>query len=114
VFLHTDLCPENVVYLNGEMRVVDNGSWSIGPAVYDVARTWWRWPMQPAGRRSFRDAYGPLDPSLPFWIVVAAVGSTLYRTGGRADIAEAAHARLAALVSLVGSSTVDLFDAAIP
>lgn len=100
-FVHSDLCPENLLVADGALRIIDNGSWIVGPAGYDIGRALWRWPMSAAGRARFLAAYrraGGAEiaaDALPFWIGVAAVGGTFYRLGG--PVADAAR-RLRELV----------------
>ncbi|MBX3025811.1 aminoglycoside phosphotransferase family protein [bacterium] len=100
-FAHCDLCPENLLLADGALRIIDNGSWLVGPAGYDLGRTLWRWPMSAAGRARFLAAYRRAGgvaiaaEALAFWTGVAAVGGTFYRLGG--PVADAAR-RLRQLV----------------
>ncbi|MFN8643433.1 MAG: phosphotransferase [Candidatus Binatia bacterium] len=56
-FVHTDLCRDNLVVCAGALRIIDNGSWAVGPAGYDLGRALWRWPMRSDDRARFLDAY---------------------------------------------------------
>ncbi len=57
VFVHTDLCPENLLLADAKLRVIDHGSWAVGPAAFDLARLWWRWPMRSEARAAWLAAY---------------------------------------------------------
>jgi aminoglycoside phosphotransferase (APT) family kinase protein len=100
-FTHSDLCPENLLVSDGALRIIDNGSWAVAPAGFDLGRAIWRWPLRGETRARFlaayRDAGGAAleAEALAFWIGVAAVGGTAYRIGG--PVAEAAR-RLQELV----------------
>lgn len=87
-FVHGDFCAENLLVSNGALRIIDNGSWSVAPACFDLGRVLWRWPMGTDDRARFLDAYRraggaevDLD-ALAFWTVVSAVAGTAYRIGG--------------------------------
>lgn len=88
--LHTDLHPANLVEVHPRLVFVDNGSWSIGPIAYDLARAWWRWPIDEEAREDWYQSYRasaswplPAPEELHFWRVVAAVGSLHYRHEAR-------------------------------
>jgi hypothetical protein len=104
--IHKDLCPENLVIdPQGIVRAVDNEWMTIGPTGFDLARTWYRWPMPEPAWRHYLSTYACLydpEPALAhftFWRIAvvsksARVRVTL-RTGG-ADIPLRCLASLAA------------------
>jgi hypothetical protein len=67
------------------MVIADNETIGIGPYEFDLARTWYLWPMKPADRAAYWDGYSrhrdPIDfvSSFLFWIMDAMVRSALFR-----------------------------------
>ena len=56
--IHKDYCPENLVLTADDCLVcVDDASLSTGPHDLDLARTWYRWPMQPGDAVHFAGGY---------------------------------------------------------
>jgi hypothetical protein len=84
--VHDDFCAENMV-VDGEGRlwVVDNENVGLGALDFDLARTWYRWPLAPALRAAFYRGYAehrPLDSFRAhfwFWAISALVGSAAFR-----------------------------------
>lgn len=79
---HLDYCGENMlVDASGRLRVFDNERIGIGPLGYDLARTWYRWDLEPQAWRVFEAAYAARLPgsdavrTLDFWGIVAAARS---------------------------------------
>jgi Ser/Thr protein kinase RdoA (MazF antagonist) len=84
--IHGDFCARNIVLDHrATLRVVDNENLTVGPAEYDLARTWYLWPMDPAARAAFADGYGLGEPLarfrayLAFWTVFVLVESARFR-----------------------------------
>ena len=83
--IHRDFCPENlIVDRDGELRVIDNEWFMVGPPGIDLGRTYHRWPA-PVPRAiwgRFLDGYGsaaPQPPALDFWMLAAALwGARVY------------------------------------
>jgi hypothetical protein len=81
-----DYCPENIVLRRqGEPCLIDIETVSIAPCDYDLARTWYRWPMTGeqcdaylAGYRDHRDASAFLVHA-PFWHIAALANGALFR-----------------------------------
>jgi aminoglycoside phosphotransferase (APT) family kinase protein len=79
--VHGDFCAENLVWRADDTLVsVDNETIGRGFIEYDVARTWYRWPMPASQRgrfdRSYRAALGMKPPSgveCRAWRLAAAV-----------------------------------------
>lgn len=56
--IHNDFCPENMVLdASGTPVCVDNATLTFGPHDYDLARTWYRWPMSPGESKAFLRGY---------------------------------------------------------
>ena len=80
--VHTDFCGENmIVDREGRLTVIDNERMGVGALGLDVARTWYRWMLPPAGWECFRASYAATmahDDALrhfTFWAVVATLKS---------------------------------------
>lgn len=94
--VHGDFNPENVVRTAaGDIAVIDNETLSIGACAYDLARTWYRWPMSAAQRAAYLEGYrrhgsaDELERHFPFWAVtVLARGAAFRVRAGRRGIAE--------------------------
>lgn len=56
---HGDLCGENIVKeRSGRFVVVDNDSVAVDSYEYDLARTWYRWPLNRRQRAAYVEGYG--------------------------------------------------------
>jgi hypothetical protein len=106
--IHRDLCAENLVRRAcGALCVVDIETLTLGCYDYDLARTWYRWPLPAEQRVGFFETYAaahaPARDALrhfPFWAICSmAMSATLRR---RRDPAGAA-APLQRLRALVGA-----------
>lgn len=91
--IHRDFCAENLVRsAAGRLRAIDNETVQPGVHDFDLARTWYRWPMTPAEQAAFLGGYRRhRDPAAylshaPFWIVAVLVDTALFRI--RAGTAE--------------------------
>ena len=78
VLIHLDFCAENMLIDgHGRLHVVDNELLSIGPAGFDLGRTFDRWPMSDAAWARFCRGYGSSAPAEPeavgFWKIYAAL-----------------------------------------
>ncbi len=97
VVTHGDLAPDNVVVATdgaqeGDLIPVDNEACDVAPAAWDLARTWYRWPMSAGARTEFRHAYeaasGRRCVSEDFvgWLAAVLVDAAAYRSAGRAAV----------------------------
>jgi hypothetical protein len=84
--IHRDVCAENLVRQpSGALCVVDVETLTIGASDYDLARTWYRWPMPPHQRQALFDAYAAHGgrPSawchFPYWTICATAASAALR-----------------------------------
>jgi aminoglycoside phosphotransferase (APT) family kinase protein len=90
-YTHGDFCAENLVRRPGGPAIVDNGSVGIQAVDFDLARTWYRWPMRASQRRAFdagyRTAYatGQSTAAFPFWALLVLTEATLFRARAGAD-----------------------------
>lgn len=88
----SDFCPENIVWRpSGEPCLIDVETLNHEPHDYDLARTWYRWPMSAAQRGDFFAGYRQhRDPASffahrPFWLLAAVASSAIFRRDHRAD-----------------------------
>lgn len=86
---HNDFCPHNMLLApGGRLLVVDNETLGLGAPAFDLARTWYLWPMKPAERAVYWNSYArhrdPSDfaSSFLFWVIDAMVRSALFRLAG--------------------------------
>jgi hypothetical protein len=107
---HLDLSPENVVVdASGAPWVVDNATLCIAPLDYDLARTFYRWPLRAKQRAAFLDGYRELrDPTgfeaaRDYWSLCAALQSALLRIRRRSGDVAPPVAELRRLLADVGA-----------
>lgn len=106
-FIYGDFCADNIVLRDsGEVCFVDNETLSVHPADYDVARTWYRWPMPRAAREVYLSGYREhrgLETFLahfPYWAIAAiADGARFRQRRGGAAAAAVPVSRLRALMA---------------
>jgi hypothetical protein len=102
---HTDFCGENIVMAtDGTIVVVDNENITIDAHEYDLARTWYRWPMTDLQQHAYAEGYGRHAHGDRFarhffhWALIVLVESTTFRVRARADSASVPLKRLAGLL----------------
>jgi len=85
-FVHNDFCAENLIVCpNGDVYVVDNETLSIAACDFDLARTWYRWPMSGRQRQAYLDGYqrhrsaASFLAHFPFWSIGALVDAAFFR-----------------------------------
>jgi thiamine kinase-like enzyme len=85
-FSHGDFCLENMVMRSpGRVCVIDNESLVIGAYEYDLARTWYRWPMNSREHKAYFVGYegyrsaAAFRAHFPHWAVIALVKAALFR-----------------------------------
>jgi aminoglycoside phosphotransferase (APT) family kinase protein len=84
--IHKDFCAENLVLASdGSLVCIDEATLSTGPHDLDLARTWYRWPMQARDSAHFARGYQE-QRSLAgflrhfrFWVTCVLVGSAATR-----------------------------------
>jgi hypothetical protein len=110
--VHYDYCAENLVVSEASgFYIVDNESIEIGPLDYDLARTWYRWPMSPDERAVYWEGYrrlrdpGSFSTSFPFWAIKTLVGSAILRVEGGTDRAVIPIRKLALLARCMRSGS---------
>jgi Ser/Thr protein kinase RdoA (MazF antagonist) len=84
--VHGDLNAENVIRNHaGGLVVVDNETLSTGAYAYDLARTWYRWPMADAQWSAYLAGYTTACPGddieahLPFWRIAVLARGAAFR-----------------------------------
>jgi len=70
--VHRDVAPENaLIAFDGRLRLIDNTTLDVRALDYDLARTWYRWPMGAAAAGAFRAGYAawrtPPERGWTFW-----------------------------------------------
>jgi thiamine kinase-like enzyme len=102
---HTDFCGENIVTdAAGTVFVIDNEGIAVDAYEYDLARTWYRWPMTELQQRAYAEGYGDHDHATRFashflyWALMALVESSAVRVRVRAASARIPLSRLAELL----------------
>jgi hypothetical protein len=103
---HNDFCADNLVEVPGGLLVlVDNEGLRRGFLDYDVARTWYRWPMPDEGWRAFVGRHRSWRPAAfaddheRFWRMAAVVKSAHLRAARSTADAVAPIERLRALLA---------------
>jgi hypothetical protein len=103
--IHRDFCAENIVLPEPERPcVVDNETVWVDACDFDLARTWYRWPMTEAEQAAFLGGYAThrsprafLD-SFPFWAFCVLVDTALFRQRARTPLVSVPLDRLAKLL----------------
>jgi aminoglycoside phosphotransferase (APT) family kinase protein len=106
---HTDFCGDNIIITDvGRICVVDNEGITLDSLEFDLARTWYRWPMTPAQQRAYADGYGAHAHSARFaahflhWALLAVLDSAAYRVRAHAASARVPLDRLTELLHTHG------------
>ncbi|MBI3800891.1 MAG: aminoglycoside phosphotransferase family protein [Deltaproteobacteria bacterium] len=95
-FVHRDFCGENLIQRpSGDICIIDNETLALDAYDYDLGRTWYRWPMNPAQRQAYLDGYQCYRNAkdflmhFPYWgiaAVVIAAGFRLQKQTGAASV----------------------------
>jgi Ser/Thr protein kinase RdoA (MazF antagonist) len=103
--VHGDINAENVVRDDaGSLAVVDNDTISIGSLAYDLARTWYRWPLSDAQWEAYLAGYEATRPAddleshFPFWCIAVLARGAAFRLQAKRPQIEVPIARLRAQV----------------
>lgn len=106
---HTDFCGDNIVITDVEqVCVIDNEGITVDSCEYDLARTWYRWPMTPSQQRAYADGYGAHDHAVRFaahflhWALLAVTESAAFRVRLHAASARTPLDRLTELLRTHG------------
>jgi aminoglycoside phosphotransferase len=101
---HTDFCADNIILSDaGDICVIDNEGLSLDSPEFDLARTWYRWPMTNTQQRAYADGYSARDHAECFadhflhWALLAVLDSAAYRVRVGAPGARVPLERLAEL-----------------
>jgi len=110
-FVHRDFCAENMVVCpTGQVWVIDNETVGVDAYDYDLGRTWYRWPMSWRQRQAYLEGYrvyrspDAFLSHLPFWSIVAIVGSAVFRLRRQRDGASEPAERLRGMLSHLARS----------
>ena len=83
---HRDFCGENIIISEaGDVCVIDNEGIAIDSPEYDLARTWYRWPMTAEQQHAYADGYGAHEHLPRFaahflhWALIVLIESAAYR-----------------------------------
>jgi len=103
---HGDFTAENIVIRpDGAPCLVDNETVDLGPHDYDLARTWYRWPLAPEPWAELLAGYGevrspaPFRAHFPYWAVRVLVDAARYRLDAQTTDADVPVRRLQDLVA---------------
>lgn len=103
--IHRDFCAENlVVDRAGRPHAVDSGTLALDALDFDLARTWYRWPMTSAARAAFEVGYAThrslrsYRTHFPFWGIAVLVDAAVFRHQARTPGRRAPLRRLAELL----------------
>ncbi len=103
--IHRDFCAENLVWdASGQPHVVDNETMQIGALDFDLARTWYRWPMTDTQATAFLDGYSAhrspesFLASFVFWTLAVLVDVSRYHLRVGTDRAQGAVDLLQAIL----------------
>lgn len=106
---HGDFCAENIIRgAAGAICVVDNDGITVDAYAYDLARTWYRWPMERREQQAYADGYGRSEHGRNFadhflhWALMVLVGSCKYRVRARVPSMGVPLSRLRAVVESEG------------
>ena len=108
---HGDFCEQNIVLdQRAELHVVDNENLGVQPVEYDLARTWYLWPMKTAERTAFVGGYALDEPlarftaHFDFWTTLVLVESARFRLRHRTADPSVPLRRLRSLIPRAPSS----------
>jgi hypothetical protein len=106
--IHKDFSAENIVLDTVDAPIcVDNANLALGPCDFDLARTWYLWPMTRADRACFVQGYkehrslDTFQEHFSFWAVCALIGSASTRFRSRTHRVQEPIQRLATLLNFV-------------
>jgi aminoglycoside phosphotransferase (APT) family kinase protein len=102
---HRDLCARNmVVRPSGEVCLIDNETMAVSSCEFDLARTWYRWPLPSAARDAYLRVYARTHDledyfaHFPFWALAVLADSAAMRAGAPAELSSVPVDRLRALL----------------
>jgi thiamine kinase-like enzyme len=110
--VHRDLCARNMVErASGEICLIDNETMALGCCEYDLARTWYRWPLPRNAREEYFRVYARTQDAaaflkhFPFWALAVLVDSLRMRSAAPVALRSVPLDRMRALLAAVDSGT---------
>ncbi len=104
--IHRDFCAENLILdRNNRLHAVDNETMRLDVLDFDLARTWYRWPMSADDWKAFLDGYRThrsskgFERHFLFWSLSALVDTFLYRVSAATADPHFPYRRIRALLS---------------
>jgi hypothetical protein len=97
-----------IISAGGQVCVVDNEGIAIDSPEYDLARTWYRWPMTANQQEAYAEGYGAHEHVARFaahfvhWALIVLVESAAYRARLGAATVRAPLERLTCLLGTDG------------
>jgi aminoglycoside phosphotransferase (APT) family kinase protein len=108
--VHRDLCGRNMIQRSsGELCLVDNETMALGSCEFDLARTWYRWPLPRDAREEYLRAYARTHDtrdflaSFPFWALAVLADSARMRARAPARLLATPLDGLRALLATIGA-----------
>lgn len=109
--IHGDLCTENIIVSSsGRSYLVDNETLRIDAPEFDLARTWYRWPMSAFQWKAYLDGYSEerslsaFEKYFCFWNIAAVSGAAVFRLRAKTRDWEVPVSTLKSLISRRSSS----------
>lgn len=110
--VHRDLCARNMVERHsGEICLIDNETMALGSCEFDLARTWYRWPLPRNARDEYFRAYARTHDAaaflrhFPFWALAVLVDSVRMRAEAPVALRSVPLDRMRALLAAIDSGT---------
>jgi aminoglycoside phosphotransferase len=108
---HRDFCGDNIILSDaGQVCVIDNEGIAVDSPEYDLARTWYRWPMTASQHGAYAEGYGAHEHVARFaahflhWALIVLVESAAFRTRVGAASAQLPLERLTRLLRTRGQN----------
>jgi thiamine kinase-like enzyme len=103
-----DFCEENLLMTSsGNIHVIDNEKLAINAYDYDLARTWYRWPMNPVQRMAYYDGYTrhrsheSFSAHFLYWVIKVLIRSAIFRLQATTQASSVPIQRLKSLLKNV-------------
>jgi thiamine kinase-like enzyme len=101
---HGDFCAENLIVEKPDrIRIIDNEMLGVDALDWDVARTWYRWPMSRGQWAAYSEGYSQhrslaeFEAHFRYWSVLVLLESAVWHVAKSTDAASIPLRRLLAL-----------------